>query len=105
MLSEKFAWEDFLRRLSHYLSQTYEPLLKAYMQRHGLTAPAYPPQQPDPSHSPNMFASYTEQNDVKPTRLTPQDIAERAKRAADAALRSVQYSQSFSATPQQNGCV
>ncbi|RDW72164.1 hypothetical protein BP5796_08198 [Coleophoma crateriformis] len=103
MLSEKFAWEDFLRRLSHYLSQTYEPLLKPYMQRHSLTAPAFPPQQPDQSHSPNMFAAYTEQTDVKPTRLTPQDIAERAKRAADAALRSVQYSQSFSTTPQQNG--
>ncbi|KAL3418036.1 myb-like DNA-binding domain-containing protein [Phlyctema vagabunda] len=100
VLSEKFAWEDFLRNLSKYLGKVYEPLLGPYMKRQSLTAPVSPPRPSDQDSTLAMFASQHEPV-TESAALTAEDIIEQAKRAAEAALESVGYSQGFSATPQQ----
>ena len=94
-LSEKYAWEDFLRNLSAHLSQAYEPLIGPYMKRHALTAPASPTR-----HS-NQNGAYGQQNirhEASASNSIEDDISAQAERAAQAALQSLGLGR-----PQQNG--
>jgi hypothetical protein len=56
VLSEKYAWEDFLRSLSNYLVKAYKPLVAPYMKRYSLPAPPSPPRRT------SQTDSYKQQN-------------------------------------------
>jgi hypothetical protein len=85
-LSEKYAWEDFLRNLSAHLSQAYEPLIGPYMKRHALTAPA------SPARISNQNGVYGQQNARHVETVSSSiedDISAQAERAAQAVLQSL----------------
>ncbi|KAF4633020.1 hypothetical protein G7Y89_g5099 [Cudoniella acicularis] len=91
-LSEMFAWEDFLRRLSAHLNQAYEPLLAPYMERHALTAPASPVREAS-RNATQMQMKTTAMKSIE------HDFAAEAERAAQTALQTLGYAPS----PNQNG--
>jgi hypothetical protein len=97
-LSEKFAWEDFLRSLSSYLSQAYEPLIAPYMKRHALTAPA------SPVHTSSRNGNHSKQNgrDYNSNGSGTLDINALAELAAQEALQAYGQNQ-YQQQSQQNG--
>ena len=98
-LSEKYAWEDFLKNLSAHLKKSYEPLIAPYMRRHALTAPPVPIQSmaginPE-TGQPNDNGLGAELDDM--------DLIEQATQAAtQAALQSVGYG-AYDGQPQNGG--
>lgn len=91
VLSEQFAWEDFLRNLSDHLKHAYEPLIAPYMRRHALTAP------PPPIHPPPTLHQESESNN-QPQHNEPEldldiDIEQATRDATQHALQSVGYAQ------------
>ncbi|OBT62835.1 hypothetical protein VE03_07578 [Pseudogymnoascus sp. 23342-1-I1] len=107
ILSEQYAWEDFLKNLSDHLKKAYEPLIAPYMRRHALTAP--PPslhtqqqqQHPNPpaehlSPKPN---NHDPQQPPPPQHPEPEldlgdlDIEQATRAATQHALQSIGYSQ------------
>jgi hypothetical protein len=97
-LSEKFAWEDFLRSLSNYLSQAHEPLLAPYMKRHALTVPE------SPVRILNQNGNQSEQNggDDDTNNSIALDISALAEQAAQEALQAYGQDQ-YQPQPQRNG--
>ncbi|OBT98169.2 TTAGGG repeat binding factor [Pseudogymnoascus verrucosus] len=105
ILSEQYAWEDFLKNLSDHLKKAYEPLIAPYMRRHALTAP--PPSLHTQQHQhPNPTAE--QQTSPKPPhdpQQPPQqhpepeldlgdlDIEQATRAATQHALQSIGYSQ------------
>ncbi|ELR02040.1 hypothetical protein GMDG_05202 [Pseudogymnoascus destructans 20631-21] len=102
ILSEQYAWEDFLKNLSDHLKKAYEPLIAPYMRRHALTAPP-PSLHTQHQQHPNPTA---EQTDPKPTHDPQQpqhpepeldlgdlDIEQATRAATQHALQSIGYSQ------------
>jgi protein TBF1 len=85
-LSEKYAWEDFLKSLSSHLKKAYEPLIAPYMRRHALTAP------PVTSQPTAGITPETGQPNDRSRELDDMDLIEQATQAAtQAALQSVGY--------------
>ena len=88
-LSERYAWEDFLRSLSAHLKEAYEPLIAPYMRRHALTAP------PATSHINTTGAAQRDgdhKEDAQGLEFDGLDLIEQATQAAtQAALQSVGY--------------
>lgn len=99
ILSEQFAWEDFLKSLNAHLKSAYEPLIAPYMRRHALTAP------PITSHS--MAGSNPETGQLndqsQDVGLDDTDLIEQATQAAtQAALQSVGYG-AYNGQPSNGG--
>ncbi|OBT73647.1 hypothetical protein VF21_07350 [Pseudogymnoascus sp. 05NY08] len=104
ILSEQYAWEDFLKNLSDHLKKAYEPLIAPYMRRHALTAPPPSLHTQQQQQHPNPT---TEQTSPKPThdpQQPPQhpepeldlgdlDIEQATRAATQHALQSIGYSQ------------
>jgi protein TBF1 len=98
-LSEKYAWEDFLKSLSAHLKKAYQPLIAPYMRRHALTAP------PVTSHSMAATHPATGQpsDPIQDAELGNMDLIEQATQAAtQAALQSVGYG-SYNGQPHNGG--
>ncbi|KFY42069.1 hypothetical protein V494_02611, partial [Pseudogymnoascus sp. VKM F-4513 (FW-928)] len=102
ILSEQYAWEDFLKNLSDHLKKAYEPLIAPYMRRHALTAP------PPSLHTQQQQHTNptTDQTSPKPTHdpqppqhpepeldLGDLDIEQATRAATQHALQSIGYSQ------------
>ena len=98
-LSEKYAWEDFLKSLSAHLKKAYEPLIAPYMRRHALTAPPVT-SQPTAGINPETGQPNDQGQDAE---LDDMDLIEQATQAAtQAALQSVGYG-NYNGQPQNGG--
>lgn len=98
-LSEKYAWEDFLKSLSAHLKKAYEPLIAPYMRRHALTAPPVV-SQPTAGINPETGQPNDQSQDAE---LDDMDLIEQATQAAtQAALQSVGYG-SYNGQPLNGG--
>ena len=98
-LSEKYAWEDFLRSLSDYLSRAYQPLIAPYMKRHALTAPE------SPLLFSNQNGNHSQYNDcdLESANVPGEvDIDALAEQAAQEALQAYDQDQ-YQQKSQQNG--
>jgi protein TBF1 len=98
-LSEKYAWEDFLKSLSGHLKKAYEPLIAPYMRRHALTAPPVTAQNTAGTNPETGQPS----DHIQDAELDDIDLIEQATQAAtQAALQSVGYG-TYNGQPQNGG--
>lgn len=102
ILSEQYAWEDFLKNLSDHLKKAYEPLIAPYMRRHALTAPPpslhtqqqqHPPPTSDHPSPPPTHDPQPPSNPEPELDLGDLDIEQATRAATQHALQSIGYSQ------------